>query len=65
MAIPFHKAYITDEEISEVVDSLKSGWITMGPKTVEFEDAQFSNYSAEVKPNIEILGNLYQRTRKL
>ena len=43
MAIPFHKAYITDEEISEVVDSLKSGWITMGPKTVEFEE-RFRDY---------------------
>ncbi len=36
-----------------------------GEETVEFEDAQFGDYSAEVKPNIEILGNLYRRTRKL
>lgn len=36
--IPFHKPYITDEEIAEVVDSLKSGWITMGPKTIKFEE---------------------------
>jgi dTDP-4-amino-4,6-dideoxygalactose transaminase len=41
--IPFHKPYITDDEISEVVDSLKSGWITMGPKTVMFEE-KFSEY---------------------
>jgi dTDP-4-amino-4,6-dideoxygalactose transaminase len=43
MRIPFHKVYITDDEISEVVDSLKSGWITMGPKTITFEE-RFSKY---------------------
>jgi len=37
MHIPFHKAYITDEEINLVVDALRSGWITMGPKVMEFE----------------------------
>ncbi|MEO0258470.1 MAG: DegT/DnrJ/EryC1/StrS family aminotransferase [candidate division WOR-3 bacterium] len=37
MNIPFHKPYITEEEINEVVDSIKSGWLTMGPKTIEFE----------------------------
>lgn len=43
MQIPFHKPYITDDEIAEVVDSLKSGWITMGPKTVRFEE-EFGSY---------------------
>lgn len=43
MKIPFHKPYITEEEISEVVDSLKSGWLTMGPKTIEFEN-RFRDY---------------------
>ena len=28
---------ITDEDIAEVVSALKSGWITTGPKTKEFE----------------------------
>jgi dTDP-4-amino-4,6-dideoxygalactose transaminase len=42
-SIPFHKAAIGDEEINEVVDTLKSGWLTMGPKTIEFE-RQFSAY---------------------
>jgi len=37
MNIPFHKPYITDEEINEVIDSLKNGWLTMGNKTVKFE----------------------------
>jgi perosamine synthetase len=41
--IPFHKPYITDDEISEVLDSLKSGWITMGPKTIRFEE-KFKEY---------------------
>ncbi|MGC6367737.1 MAG: DegT/DnrJ/EryC1/StrS family aminotransferase [Candidatus Marinamargulisbacteria bacterium] len=36
-SIPFHKASIGDDEINEVVDTLKSGWLTMGPKTIEFE----------------------------
>ena len=36
-SIPFHKASIGDEEINEVVDTLKSGWLTMGPKTINFE----------------------------
>lgn len=41
--IPFHKPYITIDEITEVLDSLRSGWITMGPKTIEFED-KFKEY---------------------
>lgn len=36
--IPFHKPHITEDEMTEVLDSLRSGWITMGPKTVRFED---------------------------
>lgn len=43
MDIPFHKTFITDDEISEVVDSIKSGWLTMGPKTLRFEE-QFGRY---------------------
>jgi dTDP-4-amino-4,6-dideoxygalactose transaminase len=37
--LPFHRAPIGEEEIAEVVDTLRSGWITMGPKTRAFEDA--------------------------
>jgi len=36
--LPFHRPYLGDEEIAEVVDTLKSGWLTMGPKTVRFEE---------------------------
>jgi len=38
-SIPFHKAAIGEDEINEVVDTLKSGWLTMGPKTIAFEKA--------------------------
>ncbi|MDY6935084.1 MAG: DegT/DnrJ/EryC1/StrS family aminotransferase [Spirochaetota bacterium] len=43
MQIPFHKPYITDEEINAVIDSLKNFWITMGEKTIKFED-NFKEY---------------------
>lgn len=36
--IPFSPPDITQKEIDEVVDTLKSGWITTGPKTKLFED---------------------------
>lgn len=35
--IPFSPPDITEDEIREVVDTLRSGWITTGPKTKEFE----------------------------
>lgn len=35
--IPFSPPDITDAEIEVVVNALKSGWITTGPKTKEFE----------------------------
>jgi perosamine synthetase len=41
--VPFHKACIGEEEISEVVSAVKSGWISMGPRTVEFEK-RFKSY---------------------
>jgi perosamine synthetase len=43
MEIPFHKPYITEDEISGVLNALRSGWITMGPTTVEFEE-RFKEY---------------------
>jgi len=39
MKIPFHKPYITEDEISGVVEVLRSGWLTTGPRTKEFESA--------------------------
>ncbi|HUW96150.1 MAG TPA: DegT/DnrJ/EryC1/StrS family aminotransferase, partial [Anaerolineae bacterium] len=32
-----------DEEFDEVLDTLRSGWLTMGPKTRRFEEA-FARY---------------------
>lgn len=37
MEIPFSPPLITEDEIAEVVDTLRSGWITTGPKTKKFE----------------------------
>jgi len=37
MQIPFHKTHTTNEEIEAVVEAINSGWLTMGPKCVEFE----------------------------
>lgn len=37
MKIPFSPPDIGEEEISEVADTLRSGWITTGPKTKKFE----------------------------
>lgn len=35
--LPYNLPSIGEEEISGVVDTLRSGWLTMGPKTIEFE----------------------------
>ena len=43
MNIPFSPPDISEREIEEVIDALKSGWITTGPKTKEFE-RRISNY---------------------
>lgn len=37
LSVPFSPPDITDAEINAVVETLKSGWITTGPKTKEFE----------------------------
>jgi dTDP-4-amino-4,6-dideoxygalactose transaminase len=41
--LPFALPEIGDEEIDEVVDTLRSGWITTGPKTKQFEQ-DFATY---------------------
>lgn len=41
--IPFHKAEIGEEEIAEVVSTLRSGWLTTGPRTRLFEK-EFAAY---------------------
>src|ERR1700674_907872 len=36
--VPFFRPEITDTEIAEVVASLKSGWLTTGPRVRRFEE---------------------------
>ena len=43
LKIPFYKPSIGNEEINEVVDTLKSGWLTTGAKTKQFE-REFADY---------------------
>ena len=44
--LPFALPDIGDDEIAEVVDTLKSGWVTTGPKAKRFE-ADFSAFLGE------------------
>lgn len=37
MAVPFFRPSVTQAEIDEVVACLKSGWLTTGPRTKQFE----------------------------
>src|SRR5579885_2280261 len=41
--IHFHRPSIGEEEISEVVDTLRSGWLTTGPRVARFE-REFREY---------------------
>ena len=41
--LPFAPPTIGEEEIAEVADTLRSGWITTGPKTKRFE-REFASY---------------------
>lgn len=43
MRIPFYKPSLGSEEIDEVVATLKSGWLTTGPRTKQFE-REFGDY---------------------
>ena len=38
MQVPFFRPNIAQAEIEEVLDTLKSGWLTTGPKTKRFEE---------------------------
>ena len=48
MNIKFSPPDITDSEIAEVVDALRSGWITTGPKTKLFE-SKIADYCGTAK----------------
>jgi dTDP-4-amino-4,6-dideoxygalactose transaminase len=36
--IPYNRPSVDEEDIAEVVKTLRSGWLTQGPKTIEFEE---------------------------
>ena len=42
MEVPFFRPSITDAEIEEVTECLRSGWLTTGPRTKQFE-ARFAD----------------------
>src|SRR5665811_176987 len=35
--LPYNRPWIGEEELAEVADTLRSGWLTTGPKTKRFE----------------------------
>jgi dTDP-4-amino-4,6-dideoxygalactose transaminase len=41
--VPFHRAAVGEEEVQAVSGVIRSGWMTMGPKTFEFEK-EFAKY---------------------
>jgi dTDP-4-amino-4,6-dideoxygalactose transaminase len=43
LQIPFHRADLGEEEVKAVSDVIRSGWLTMGARTFEFE-RQFARY---------------------
>ena len=51
--LPFALPEIGEDEIAEVVDTLRSGWVTTGPKTKRFEDdfAAFLNSDLNSNPS--------------
>src|ERR1700722_11510503 len=43
LQVPFHRASVGEDEVRAVGDVIRSGWMTMGPRTFEFEK-QFAGY---------------------
>ena len=42
--LPFARPHVSEDAIEEVVESIRSGWLAMGPKTIRFEE-NFSKYT--------------------
>ncbi|MDD4649837.1 MAG: DegT/DnrJ/EryC1/StrS aminotransferase family protein [Desulfoplanes sp.] len=42
--LPFSKPSISEDAIADVADSIRSGWLAMGPKTIRFEE-NFAKYT--------------------
>ena len=47
MKIPFHKPHITKKEVDSVIETMQSGWLTMGPKTIQFENKFKENIGSQ------------------
>lgn len=47
--LPFHLPDIDQAEITEVVDTLRSGWLTTGPKVKRFEQEFAASIGASVR----------------
>jgi perosamine synthetase len=43
LQVPFHRASVGEEEVRAASEVIRSGWLTMGPKTFEFEK-EFAKY---------------------
>lgn len=43
ISVPFHRASLGEDEVDAVAAVIRSGWLTMGPRTFEFEK-QFAQY---------------------
>lgn len=43
LQVPFHRAAVGEEEVRAASEIIRSGWLTMGPKTFEFEK-EFAKY---------------------
>jgi dTDP-4-amino-4,6-dideoxygalactose transaminase len=43
--LPIAVPDISEEEVDEVVEALRSGWISVGPKVKQFEEAMVNRHS--------------------
>ncbi|HYR76613.1 MAG TPA: DegT/DnrJ/EryC1/StrS family aminotransferase [Pyrinomonadaceae bacterium] len=53
LQVPFFRPALHEEEVSEVVATLRSGWLTSGPKVKRFEEEFAAAVSAENKEQKE------------
>ena len=62
--IPFSVPEISNEEINEVVDTLRSGWITTGPKVKQFESDFQEFIGGGVEATVEPADDPVERARE-
>lgn len=46
--VPFYKPSVGEEEVQEVAETLRSGWLTTGPKAKQFE-SEFARYMGQTQ----------------